>query len=223
MNWHFNEFESVRPHDTGVYLAESDADIDNVDRVWLAVYGKELGWLSSENIPTARDRYFKHGSFLLAVVRGHIVGTMRLVRDSEDKLPVEQFASIDAFREPSRRLVECQRLMVLGHYRNQVQPEMPYGVFGALVKGCLHWCIRNNYSHIIADLFRETPTTPIDPLLALGFSETGIEFVDTELDEPCVSTALILDVGELFSRSFRSDSPFYQYLMKPDRSIAVYS
>lgn len=148
---------------------------------------------------------------------------MRLVRDSTDGLPIEQFADITELRGRNRRLIECQRLMILSECRNQRLPEMPYGVFAALVKGCLHWSLRNNYSHIVADLFLSTATTPMAPLLALGFTETGIEFVDSELDEPDRSIALLLDLGELFSRAFRCTSPFYRYLMEPDTEVAVYT
>ncbi len=69
---------------------------------------------------------------------------------------------------------------------------------------------------------RSTATTPMAPLLALGFTETGIEFVDTELAEPDESVALLLEVGELFSRPFRSSNPFYRYLMTPCGVVDVY-
>ena len=60
-------------------------------------------------------------------------------------------------------------------------------------------------------------------LLSMGFTETGLEFVDTELNEPDRSVALLLQVGELFSRSFRSDAPFYRYLMSYDEVVDVYA
>ncbi|OLR94849.1 N-acyl amino acid synthase FeeM domain-containing protein [Actinokineospora bangkokensis] len=203
-------------------MACADSDYDEVDGLWRAVYGREHGWLPPDAPELHKDWFHPHSAYLLAATGGRVVGTMRLVRDSSLRLPIEQFADITALRGEGRRLVECQRLMILEEFRNQRYPEMPYGVFAALSKGCLHWCLRNGYSHIVADLFRNTATTPMGPLLALGFTETGIEFVDTELDEPDTSTALLLDTGELFSRGYRSDSPFYRYLVAPDADVAVY-
>jgi hypothetical protein len=222
--WKFVDEPAVLSNDSGVFVATSESDLDNVDTLWREVYGQEYGWLPADSPALHKDWYHPHSAYLVAAVNGRAVGTMRLVADSPQQLPIEQFTSIEQLRDPGRRrLIECQRLMVLKEYRNTRQAGMPFGVFGALVKGCLHWCLRNGFSHIVADLFVNTATTPMAPLLAIGFEETGIEFVDTELDEPDLSVALLLDLGELFSRSFRSSSPFYRYLMEHDAHVAVYS
>ncbi|MBB5953858.1 hypothetical protein FHS29_000428 [Saccharothrix tamanrassetensis] len=223
MNWHFIEDSPPPPGDSAIYLAGAESDFDDVDAIWREVYGREYGWLPADAPALHKDAFHPHSTYLLASAGGRAVGTMRLVVDSERRLPIEQFTAIDELRDDDRRLIECQRLMVLGEYRNRRVPGMPYGVFAALIKGCLHWCLRNSYSHIVADLFRSTATTPMKPLLSLGFTETGIEFVDRELDEPDRSVALLLHIGELFSRSFRCSTPFYRYLMEPDARIAVYS
>jgi N-acyl-L-homoserine lactone synthetase len=224
MKWEFSEAERYRPQGAGVYLASTDSDLNHIDSLWRAVYGDEYGWLSPEASALHKDQYHHNSVYLLCAAEGRPVGTMRLVQDSDQRLPIEQFASIDGLRaNGSRRLIECQRLMILKEYRNRRLTGMPFGAFAALAKGCLHWCLRNGYSHIVADLFRSTATTPMAPLLALGFEETGIEFVDTELNEPDQSVALLLEVGELFSRPFRCNNQFYRYLMEPDTMISVYS
>lgn len=220
VDWRFVE----RPRDRGryaVYQAATEADFRGVDDLWREVYGRECGWLTPGTGALHEDRYHPRSTYLIAVAGGEVAGTMRLVTDSVDGLPVEQFVSIDKLRG-ARQLIECQRLMVLSKHRGQRWPEMPFGVLAALVKGCLHWCLRNGTTHIVADLFLSTATTPIGPLLAIGFTETGLEFVDIELDEPDRSIALLLEVGELFSRCFRCDSDFYHYLMDYDEVIDVY-
>ncbi|WP_233606686.1 GNAT family N-acyltransferase [Micromonospora sp. Llam0] len=224
MNWRFDPVQKIRSNEAAIYLASSLSDLHEVDRLWREVYGRELGWLHADKGTLYGDRYHPHSVYLLATVGGSVVGTMRLVRDAQQGLPVEQFVPIDKIRaEPGRRLVECQRLMILEAYRNQRLSRMPFGILAALVKGCLHWCIQNDVSHVVADLFTGTQTTPLSPLLALGFTETGLEFIDTQLNEPDRSIALLLHIGELFSRSFRSDSAFYRYLMAPDDAIDVYT
>lgn len=218
--WEFIE-ETGHPVDAGVYKAISPSDFEQVNTLWRRVYGEEFGWLSPSDGVLLKDRYDSHSTYLLAKIDGQVVGTMRLVTDSDEGLPVEQFVSIEDLRG-SRRLMECQRLMILPDYRNKRWPALPHGVLGGLVKGCLHWCLANGVSHILADLFMGTKTTPLKPLMALGFQETGKEFIDSELAESDKSIALILEVGELFSRSFRTTAPFYQYLMEPDDFVRVY-
>lgn len=204
-----------------VYKAETNDDLDAVNTLWDAVYGEECGWLRPADGPRYEDRYHAHSTYLMARAEGRVVGTMRMVADSQEGLPVEQFVSISDLRH-GKRIVECQRLMTLREYRNRRWQEFPYGVLGALVKAGLHWCIVRGFTHIFADLFANTKTTPIGPLKGLGFEETGKEFIDTELDEPDLSLGLLLTVGELFSRPFRTDSPFYRYLMEYDEYIDVY-
>ncbi|MDI2132414.1 N-acyl amino acid synthase FeeM domain-containing protein [Yinghuangia seranimata] len=207
---------------SSVYRAASDADFVAIDGLWADVYGAEFGWLPSGTGPAYKDRYHENATYLLARVEHQVVGTMRLVADSAGGLPIEQFVGIDDIR-PGRRLIECQRLMILPEFRNRRFPEFPQGVLAGLVKGCIHWCLANGVTHILADLFTQTATTPIGPLRALGFEETGKEFVDTELSQAGSSVALLLRTGELFSRTFRTASPFYRYLMEYDEFVDVYN
>jgi N-acyl-L-homoserine lactone synthetase len=220
--WEFVEEPKVTHGPYRIYRAVYPVDFAAVDELWNDVYGRELGWLSPDAELIHRDRYHPHSTYLMAMAEGEVVGTMRLVSDSPVALPIEQFVSISDLREPDRRLIECQRLMIRDRYRNKRWPEFPFGVFAALAKACIHWCVLNGQTHIIADVFSGTQTTPIAPLLALGFEETGKEFVDTELDEPDKSLALLLPVAELFSRPFRTRSPFYRYLMEYDELLDIY-
>jgi N-acyl-L-homoserine lactone synthetase len=220
--WEFVEEPKVKDGPYRIYRAVYPVDFEAVNELWTDVYGRELGWLPPNASLGHRDRYHPHSTYLMAMAEGQVVGTMRLVSDSPVGLPIEQFVSISDLREPDRRLIECQRLMIRDTYRNKRWPELPFGVFAALAKACIHWCVLNGSTHIIADVFSGTQTTPIAPLLALGFEHTGKEFVDTELDEPDKSLALLLAVGELFSRPFRTRSPFYRYLMEYDELLDIY-
>lgn len=213
--------ESKRRATCRVYQAESPEDFAGLNELWSTVYGEECGWLEPGGTMMHKDRYDPYATYLMATVDDELVGTMRLVADSPEGLPVEQFVPITDLRG-DRRLIECQRLMILPRQRNRRRPELPYGVLGGLVKGCLHWCIMHGFSHILADVFLGTRTTPRNLLLALGFTETGKYFVDTELNEADHSTALLLQVGELFSRPFRTTLPFYRYLMEYESTMDIY-
>jgi N-acyl-L-homoserine lactone synthetase len=220
--WEF--IEKIRPGDGPYYVsrAHSDQDLAAVDFLWNSVYGDECGWLEPARGPRYLDRYHAHSTYLVAKAEGRPVGTMRLVANSAEGLPIEQFVDISDLHG-NRALVECQRLMILQDFRNRRWRELPYGVLGALFKACLHWSLANSHTYIIADLFTSTKTTPISMLRGMGFEETGKEFIDTELAEPGTSIALILRLGELFSRPFRTDNPFYRYLAEYDDNIDVYA
>ncbi|MFF4032758.1 GNAT family N-acyltransferase [Streptomyces sviceus] len=220
--WEFREEPKDADQPFFLYIASTEADFEAVDALWEAVYGEECGWLPAAEGPRHKDRYDAQSTYLLVRAEGRVVGTMRLVEDGSGGLPIEQFVSIDDLRGPRRRLIECQRLMILPEYRNRRYDLMPYGVLAALVKGCIHWCVVHNATHIVADLFTETATTPIAPLVALGFEETGKEFIDTELEGSGRSIALLLRVAELFSRPFRTSASFYRYLIEYDSTVDVY-
>jgi N-acyl-L-homoserine lactone synthetase len=205
-----------------VYKVQGVQDLAAVDGLWNEVYAAECGWLKPADGPLYLDRFHAVSTYLVARAQGRAVGTMRLVPDSAVGLPIEQFVSIASLRE-NKSLTECTRLMILPEFRRRRWQAMPYGVLGALFKGCLHWSITNGMDHIIADVFTSTKTTPLRILTSIGFEETGLKFVDTELNEADKSVALILKVGELFSRSFRTDNEFYRYLMEHDDYIDVYS
>ncbi|MEU9607613.1 GNAT family N-acyltransferase [Streptomyces sp. NPDC048057] len=220
--WEFQEEPKDSEQPFFLHVASTEADFEAVDMLWEAVYGEECGWLPAANGPWHKDRYDDQSVYLLARAEGRVVGTMRLVVDGAGGLPIEQFVPVDDLRDQQRRLIECQRLMILPDFRNRRYDAMPYGVLAALVKGCIHWCIVHNITHIVADLFTDTKTTPIGPLIALGFEETGKEFIDTELEGSGRSIALLLRVAELFSRPFRTSAPFYRYVMEYDGSVDVY-
>lgn len=223
MSWAFVERSLPSDRSSAVQLAVQDDDLRAVEKLWQMVYGRELAWLPSDDSTRVEDQFHPVSTYLTARIGNELVGTMRIVVDSHAGLPVEQFVEIDDIRASrSRVLAEVQRLMILPKYRNTRCEGMPFGVLAAMIKGCLHWCVRNGVSHVVADLFLNTATTPIKPLLAIGFEETGLEFVDAELNENDKSTALLLEIGELFSRSFRCDSPFYRYMMAYDHVVDVY-
>ncbi|GAA3854492.1 hypothetical protein GCM10022243_20010 [Saccharothrix violaceirubra] len=218
MGWKFVEPSKDPRRPLRIYRATTAEHLDRVDLLWKEVYGRECGWLAAGAGTPRTDGFHPHSVYLLADVDGETVGTMRLVRDSpEQGLPVGRFLPVADLKGPVT--LECQRLMVLAEHRRRRWPELPFGVLAALIKACLHWCVRTDVTHVLADVFLDTATTPMAPLVELGFAETGRTFVDTELHEPSKSTVLVMRINELVSRSFRADNPFYRYLMDFDPII----
>jgi len=206
-------------HGFAVSLATTEAELGAVDDLWRAVYGRERGWIDPlQRGCLYRDRYHDHSIYLLASAEGHAVGTMRLVLNSGSGLPVEQFVSLNEGGGATRS-IECQRLMVLPAYRKRRDEQRcPYGVFAALMKATLHHCLENRITHVVADLFLDTDTTPRRQLAVLGFRELGEPFVDFELTEASKSIALILEIADLLATTFRDKDAFHRYLVTPDEA-----
>lgn len=136
---------------------------------------------------------------------------MRLVHDSPIGLPIEQFVDVSDLKR-GRKVIECQRLMVLSEYRTYRDRVLPFGAFGALVKSTVHHCLEQQRDHIIADCFLNTPTTPIRQLKGIGFVETGRTFTDHELAESGESTALLLKMETLHQLIRAAETDYFRYL-----------
>jgi hypothetical protein len=215
-----NQVASARTtalRDFSVWVATSEEELAEVDGLWRDVYGRERHWLDPEQHGELyRDRYHAHSTYLVASADDRAIGTMRLVSNSDERLPVQQFMSPDALTR-RMRVIECQRLMVRADYRKRRDERTcPFGVFASLIKATLHHCLRNRVTHVVADLFTDTDTTPMGQLGALGFRQLGEPFVDFELSEKSTSVALMLEIADLLSAAFRHKEPFHRYLVTPD-------
>jgi hypothetical protein len=205
-----------------VHLARTDRELQGVDALWRAVYGRERGWLSELTPgPLYRDEFHEHSSYIVAECNGQAIGTMRLVHDSPRGLPVDRFADLSAAKR-DRNVVECQRLMVLPEYRkSRNRVEMPFGVYPALIRATVQYCLRKGVTHVFADLFTSTDTTPMQSLECLGFKRVGSEFVDYDLKEPSKSVALVLDVPDAVARARRSKRALLVYLLGCDEDVVI--
>lgn len=197
-----------------VCIAHSEADLAKVRTVWEEVYKEELGWLDAQHTDPRNDRYHAASVYLLATdSEGDPVGVMRMVIDSEQGLPVENFIDITRLREAAQgKLVECARLMVPARYRDQKFAAYPHGVFAALVKAALHHCLKEKNYNVLANCFVETRTTPIKALTQMGFRDLNIRFRD-ELNEASDCTVLHLDIKDMLSIFYGQDSGLGDYIM----------
>jgi hypothetical protein len=187
-------------------------------------YGKERNWLDpNASGPLYRDRDHEHLSSLLVEVNGEAAGTMRLVCDSRPCLRVEQFMSlVDAKRD--RRTVECQGLMVgsLELQKIASSAAAPFGLLPCMVKATLHFRLQNGITHVVADLFTDTDTTPMCSLEQLGFMRIGEPFIDHELTESSPSVALMLEISNLMARIFGTKGALERYLVVHDEHLQIY-
>ncbi|WP_314915855.1 GNAT family N-acyltransferase [Pseudomonas helleri] len=197
-----------------VYVATSDADLAKVTTIWEQVYKEELGWLDEHNTDPRNDIYHASSVYLLATDEvADPVGVMRMVIDSKHGLPVDKFIDIRKLRKSAQgTLIECTRLMVPVRYRDQKLSAYPHGIFAALIKAALHECLRNKNYNILANCFLDTRTTPIKSLLQMGFRNLNFRFRD-ELNEASDCTVLHLDIKDMLSIFYDTQSSFGNYIM----------
>ncbi|WP_437626766.1 N-acyl amino acid synthase FeeM domain-containing protein [Sorangium sp. So ce1151] len=195
----------------GVRKAETPDEFEDLHRILTEVYVREFNWLDRDVTRMEEDPYHPYSTYLMAYAGPRAIGMMRLVHDSPIGLPIEQFVDVSDLKQ-GRTVIECQRLMVLPDHRSHRNAELPFGPFGALVKATVHHCLLHRRDYIIADCFRDTRTTPLRQLMAIGFVETGRDFRDHELAEAGLSTALLLKMEDLHQLIRRRESRYFRYL-----------
>jgi len=200
----------------------NDERLTSLDRLWKAVYRAELGWFASDEITLFGDEFHSSSIYLEATLARQPVGLLRLVRRETAGLPVERFADLcGLIPDRDARVIECQRLVVLDRYRSYKSPMAPFGIWPALMKATLQLCLRDSITHMIADCFLDTPTTPIKSLKRIGFKETGLAFTDTELNVASMSTVLTLDIRDMLRVLYQTGNDFAKYILSIDDHISL--
>jgi len=200
-------------------------DFKAVNQLWQKVYVEELSWLSS--VPSqnkhdvlCEDVYHPHSTYILAKIGDSVIGTLRLVFDSDSAgLPVEQFFPLDILKDDKGSTIEAHRLMLSPEYRKTRLSEAPFGISASLLKAGFHYCFQKKVSRIFIDAFVDTPTTPIKTFKSIGFKEIGCPFVDSELSESSLSVAMVIDVMQLLSTTYSGKSKLLRYIFSPDSAI----
>jgi Acetyltransferase (GNAT) domain len=208
-----------------IYLASNSNDFDHVENLWQSVYVDELSWLTSHSNRKNgnrlhEDAYHSQSAYLLAKSGDSVIGTLRLVFDSDSVgLPVEQFFPLGVLKNSSEKTVEAHRLMVCSKFRNVRLAQAPFGVSASLLKAGFQYCFRKQVSRIFLDAFLDTPTTPIKTFKSIGFREVGQPFIDSELSDTSPSVAMVIDVLQLLSSAYTKKSRFFKYLFTFDPAI----
>ncbi|MBP1141049.1 hypothetical protein JOE29_003000 [Pseudomonas sp. PvP009] len=197
-----------------VLLANSDIELALVKAVWQEVYSEELGWLDGDDTDPRNDRYHANSVYLLATdEEGAAVGVMRMIIDGDQGLPIDNFADISGIRATAQgALIECARLMVPARHRDQIFSAYPYGIFAALVKAALQYCLKEKNHDVLANCFIDTPHTPIKALAHMGFRDLNIRFRD-ELHETSECTVLHLDIKDMLSIFYGPEKSLGHYIM----------
>ena len=108
----------------------SNGDLEEVFRLRYKVYCEEWGFEKKEDYPDEieRDAYDPHSTHFAAVREGQIIGTVRLIHDAGQGLPIEQHTRIDEDLSNLERdkVAEISRLAVSKRFRKRASDGLLY-------------------------------------------------------------------------------------------------
>jgi len=110
--------------------AKGTEELENVFRLRYKVYCEECGFEKKEDYPDGieRDEYDEHSTHFAAVRKGVVIGTVRLIHNSEKGLPIEHHTRIDEDLSHLDRdkLAEISRLAVSKTFRKRARDGLLY-------------------------------------------------------------------------------------------------
>lgn len=192
-------------------LANTDADMIGVTSLWREVYGKEFGWLKDRADPYT-DGFHDRSTYYVAWLNGALpIGTMRIVKAHEPGFHITDAVDVRILSNRQPKVVEVQRLMVMPEFRDKRFPGAPFGVYGCMVKACLHHAIANGIDTVLADCHRDMMISPLKSMKQMGFTETGDTYVDSMNGLICV--ILTIDTKAWLRNIYNNQNNFNRYLL----------
>ncbi|MEE1927332.1 hypothetical protein V1J52_03900 [Streptomyces sp. TRM 70351] len=214
MEFTFTESKKDPERDCFIYTAHDDLDLLGIAalrrRVPRDLFGRPAPVPDGGRGGT--DPFAPHTTHLAVMVDGEIVAGAELVAYSPLGLPLRSWKAASAVLTGHHRLVQCRRPLTLTAHARAARPEMPFGAVGGLVKGCLQWAVLHDVRYVVAEV--------ADEAAAAALGQLGFEPVPGLPPSPGAQ-AVQLAVSQLVSRSFRSTSAFYRYLLEYDEGVLV--
>lgn len=136
---------------------ETESELEEVFRLRYQVYCKECSYESPDDHPNGleTDEYDAHSIHFIAIdPTKKIVGSVRLIRNSELGFPIEKYCNptMDTSRLPRDKIVEISRLAISKTYRRRNADGL-YGTYDG-DKGGNGLKRRDNRPNIILGLFK---------------------------------------------------------------------
>jgi hypothetical protein len=132
-------------------VTRSIREVDDTRTLWRDVYCKEFGWLGPDADPS-EDPYHDRSYYAVCRVDGsYPVGTLRIVHEADRGFYITKKLGRQPIEPYTSAGIEIQRLMVRKEFRDRRMPEAPFGVYGALVKACLHHALTVGADWVLAD------------------------------------------------------------------------
>lgn len=190
---------------------QNEDDMVGVTSLWHDVYGAEFGWLTNQADPRT-DGFHHRSAYYVSLLNGiYPIGTMRIVSGQTLGFHITDAVEIReiALRQP--KIIEIQRLMVREEYRDKRFPGAPFGVYGCMVKACLHHAIAHGIDTILADCHRDVVLSPLKSMKQMGFQDTGETYIDSMNGLVCI--ILTIETKNWLRNIYCQKSKFYRHLL----------
>lgn len=210
MDLTFVESKKDPGRDCFVYTAHHDFDLLGITGLRGRVKRDLFGFPAPA---PAEGPFAPHTTHMLVMVEGALVAGAELVAYSPLGLPLSAWPRLSGVLRASGRLVQYRLPVVRPEFAGTVLPELPFGAFGGLVKGCLQWAVSHDVSDVVVEV---ADRRAVDKLTQLGF--VPAEGSGAGGREPAVYR---LNVSRLVARGFRAGNPFYRYLLEYDESVLI--
>lgn len=192
-------------------LAKFDRHIAAVMELWRDVYGAEFGWLDAQVDPRS-DGFHERSTYYVSLIDGaYPVGTMRIVDALPSGFHITDAVEVAMLSARQPKVVEVQRLMVRPEFRDKRLPGAPFGIYGCMVKACLHHAIAHGVDTILADCHRDIKISPLKSMKTMGFKETGETYIDSMNGLVC--TILTIDTKTWLRNIYGDQNAFNRYLL----------
>lgn len=192
-------------------IAETDLDMAGVTSLWRDVYGAEFGWLDNGADPRMDGFHHRSTYYVSWLNDAFPIGTMRIVGAQQPGFHITDAVDVRELSLRQPKVVEVQRLMVRPEYRDKRFSGAPFGVYGCMVKACLHHAISHGVDAILADCHRDMAVSPLKSMKQMGFRETGDTYVDSMNGLVCV--ILTIDTKTWLRNIYNEQNKFNRYLL----------
>jgi N-acyl amino acid synthase of PEP-CTERM/exosortase system len=112
--------------------SDNEEELDQIYRLRYKVYVEEWGFERSEDHPKGieKDEFDEHAIHFLAKRDGQIIGTIRIIRNSEKGFPLERHCTLhtDLSSLGRNAIGEISRLAVSKEYRRRAEDKYLYGI-----------------------------------------------------------------------------------------------
>jgi predicted GNAT family N-acyltransferase len=144
-------------------IAESQAEKIEARKVIEDVFVHELGCSSIKP-----DRFDELSTFIVAQVNGKTIAALRIIPDSGDGLPIEEYIDLSLFRNKNSKLGEVSRLACFKEYRNNTVILKGLSFFKQLAQNL-------DISHLVIESLLRTANL----YRRIGFTPMGEPFFDS--------------------------------------------
>lgn len=191
-----------------IKIARTREEIEEVYRLRYRVFAEEMGYVDPAQYPDKMlydefDEMPGKTTIFMAVSGGAVVGTIRIIQDGPEHLPMDEYADFRKLRS-RYQIAECSRLLTAPEYRKRNADFILMG----LVKIGFIWSVRQGIDYIVITAKREVANS--------FFSKLGFTPIAEPVNLPEFNDPSALPMGIKLSEII---DPARSFIMKESKNI----